>query len=329
MKMENYKSVFLPSVELTAGFRFLNTEWFQPFVYSGLQFYGAVTKSVDPIGDVLKQHDYYGSLLAGLGIEFQVKPDANLVYLSWDYRNALLSSVNPSPEYWVMKAGITFQFGKRESYRRDISFPYEEDLFSSLGTVEQSDIGSQLSFVEMESVSARIEAMEKEILETKETVRNIENKFSDVENKMVDSQIKTHVKPVTYVEASKILLGLSTEEAYKKGLEEFMKNNYLTALSIFRALLEVYPDFSLASNCHYWVGECYYAIGQYQDAIQAFSHVFKYQKSFKYDDALIMLGQSYLNLEQNELAFSSFRELMDRYPDSEYIGRAKQYINNL
>ena len=83
---------------------------------------------------------------------------------------------------------------------------------------------------------------------------------------------------------------------------------------------------SLSDNCQYWIGESYYALGNYQQAITAFQNVFTFSNSNKDDDAQLKLGICYIRLNDEEQAKREFEKLVNNYPTSEYVNIAKRYI---
>lgn len=118
-------------------------------------------------------------------------------------------------------------------------------------------------------------------------------------------------------------------KSYEKGLENSYARNYDEAIYIFNTLLELYPNHPLASNCRYWVGECYFGLKNYESAIESFNLIFNYENSPKKDDALLMLGQCYLQLGDHQLARQMFDRLINEYPESEYLARAENYIGKI
>lgn len=116
---------------------------------------------------------------------------------------------------------------------------------------------------------------------------------------------------------------------YQVGLERFNAKQYNEAIQVFQGLLASSPDHRLASNCRYWIGESYNAMGNFSAAIQAFSDVLNYKASYKFDDALIMRGICYMKIGNNDVAREQFQELVSRYPDSEYAPKAMRYLGRL
>ncbi|MDM7925302.1 MAG: tetratricopeptide repeat protein [bacterium] len=116
---------------------------------------------------------------------------------------------------------------------------------------------------------------------------------------------------------------------YEAALNQFHMRNYRDAISRFQALAASNPRHMLASNCHYWIGESYNAMGDYRSALSAFKTVLSYSTSYKLDDALIMSGLCYLKLGDSSTARTQFQELVSQYPQSEYAPKAMRYLGTL
>src|SRR6478735_6184408 len=61
-------------------------------------------------------------------------------------------------------------------------------------------------------------------------------------------------------------------QLYDRVMAEVARQHYDAAAAGFRLFLELHPRSPLAPHADYWLGECEYRLGQYQDAIQAFKH---------------------------------------------------------
>lgn len=116
---------------------------------------------------------------------------------------------------------------------------------------------------------------------------------------------------------------------YESGLNQFYSKNYQEALTLFRDLLLSDPSNSLSDNCQYWIGECYYGLGSFEQAIVEFEKVFSFPNSNKSDDAQLKLGVCYLKLGDKQQARSEFDRLLSNYPDSEYVSLAQRYLARL
>lgn len=114
---------------------------------------------------------------------------------------------------------------------------------------------------------------------------------------------------------------------YRQALDVYKQADYQTAMTMFQELLNQDPNHTFADNCRYWIGECNYALGDCANALIQFNNVLSAQSSPKLDDSLLMKGQCLLMLGNQDEAFAAFRELLRRFPDSEYVGRAQHYLN--
>jgi tol-pal system protein YbgF len=122
------------------------------------------------------------------------------------------------------------------------------------------------------------------------------------------------------------LLGSPEYDLYQSGLRTFNNRIYDKAVVIFTDVLKQFPQGEYADNARYWIGECYYAQGDYASGITSFTHVFDVKNSPKADDAQFKIGLSYLKMGQPAIAKEELKKLIDRYPASEYIERAKKYL---
>ncbi|HOT97262.1 MAG TPA: tol-pal system protein YbgF [bacterium] len=116
---------------------------------------------------------------------------------------------------------------------------------------------------------------------------------------------------------------------YEEALRAFYARDYNKAASIFSSLLTGYPNHTLASNCQYWIGECFFALRDYQQASAAFQAIFNYQNTTKKDDATLMLGRCFFALNDKTNARDYFQAVIDKYPGSEYIEKARQWLRRL
>ncbi len=106
----------------------------------------------------------------------------------------------------------------------------------------------------------------------------------------------------------------------------FDQRQYQDAIKAFQQLLDSDRDHSLSDNAQYWIGECYYALGRYRESIMAFETVLSFPRSNKNDYAYFKLGQCYSKLGEPGQARQSFQQLIDNYPKSELVSRARNYL---
>lgn len=116
---------------------------------------------------------------------------------------------------------------------------------------------------------------------------------------------------------------------YQEALDAVYDRRYSQAISKFRGLLRSSTSQDLADNCQYWIGESYYALGNFELAISEFERVYVFDNSNKADDAQFMMGKAYLKLGNPNLAEFELGNLMNFYQSSEYFVRAERELNDL
>lgn len=119
------------------------------------------------------------------------------------------------------------------------------------------------------------------------------------------------------------------EQRYDEARRTYNARDYRNAIQQFNGLLAEDMNHSLSDNCQYWIGESYYGMGNYQQAIVAFEKVFTFPKSNKFADAQLKLGLSYMRLNNSSRAAEAFEKLIQNYPTSSYVTVARQYLNRI
>lgn len=327
-KMENQKLVFLPTLELRAEFVLFRGEWFRPFVYSGVQFLGAATHVRDDHGITTSSHSYQGCAFVGLGSEIQFGRTWSM-YFSADCRYGAFSTIKPNPQYWIAKTGLCFKLGHQDMMSRNSEEnEFTKEILALLASdyAEESNDSNQGARLETAVSNERLDRLENYVLQNSNSIHEMAN------------QIQDYVRAAASVAqpgSEGMALGTSAPSVspfkghYNNGLEKFKQSRYDEAILVFERLRTQFPDHALVSNCTYWIGECYHAQGLYTNAIVEFEKVFQYSASYKYDDALLMKGKCYTRMGDRDLAATSLQSLLDRFPDSEYVSRAKILLQNM
>ncbi len=197
------------------------------------------------------------------------------------------------------------------------SKPNEETPAAVTQTPQQNAEG------EVGTLKDEISQKDREISTLRSEITQKEAKISDLESKM--PQKRSGVIPSG--RTSEASAGFKSR--YQSALNEFNARNYQQALNIFNELILSDPNNLLSDNCQYWIGECYYGMVNYNQAITEFEKVFSFPNSNKSDDAQLKLGLCYLKLGDKQQARAEFDRLISNYPDSEYVSLAQRYTSRL
>lgn len=102
------------------------------------------------------------------------------------------------------------------------------------------------------------------------------------------------------------------------------------AMMTFRQILTGFPDNALADDAQFGVGECYFQMGRYEEAIAEYRKVVN---DFPFGDqvpfAFLKIGFAHLAREQRDLALENFKTVSEAYPGTEAATVARQQIAHL
>lgn len=131
-------------------------------------------------------------------------------------------------------------------------------------------------------------------------------------------------------EAPPIAAGPSPQEIYNNAYSDYLKGNYELAIEGFKLYRDQFAESPLADNALYWIGECYFSLKKYEDAIAAFNEVILYYpKGDRVPAAYLKKGLCYLEMDQKEEALAVFKLLISRFPLEEEAKIAQQKIKEI
>jgi len=117
--------------------------------------------------------------------------------------------------------------------------------------------------------------------------------------------------------AAASVAGLPPREQYARSLGLLEKRSYEDAAAGFSEFLKNNPNDPLADNARYWLGETYYARGDYARSAQLFLDGYEKNKAGpKAPDTLLKLGLSLSALDKKKEACATFRELGKVFPSA-------------
>lgn len=195
---------------------------------------------------------------------------------------------------------------------------------SKLNADQADDLLSRLTAQEqvINELTERVEQLTHEVQQTSNQLKKInadidvrfklleENKSSENKNELQDK--KTTDKSIT-----------TPQEQYEAAYQLLREGKHVKAETAFLAFIKDNPKHDLAGNANYWLGETYYARGQYEQAAPIFAEGFTtYKNNSKAPDNLLKLGLTMHKLGKKEEACTAFSTLADEFP------KANQNIKN-
>lgn len=114
---------------------------------------------------------------------------------------------------------------------------------------------------------------------------------------------------------------------YEIAYGDLMRENYQLALINFRAFQERYPGTRLSDNAQYWIGEVYYAQGQFTRAVEEFRMVIEeYPGQDKAPAAYYKLALCFQQLQDQATAKRYLEFLVEHFPNTREARLAKERL---
>lgn len=105
--------------------------------------------------------------------------------------------------------------------------------------------------------------------------------------------------------------------SYDRAYGYVVAGQYPAAEMALKQFLAEHPKDKLAGSARYWLGETYYAQGQYRDAAEAFLTTYRdFPKSSKAPESLLKLGLSLEGLGEKDAACATYREVEKKFPSA-------------
>ncbi|MGI9481831.1 MAG: tol-pal system protein YbgF [Hyphomicrobiales bacterium] len=105
------------------------------------------------------------------------------------------------------------------------------------------------------------------------------------------------------------------QELYESSYASIRNKQYSAAETGFKAFLDRYGEHKLAGNAQYWLGQSYYARGDYQVAAREFLTGYKnFGKSKKAPASLLKLGMSLNKMGKKNQACAALAQVGKQYP---------------
>ena len=121
--------------------------------------------------------------------------------------------------------------------------------------------------------------------------------------------------------------GFDVQTSYQAAIEDYNAKRYEAAISAFNEILTVSPASSLADNAQYWIGECYYSMGNYDRALDAFGRVFDHPESNKIAAAHLKIALTRQKMGDADAARTELNNVVRNYPGSDESALASRLLN--
>jgi len=122
----------------------------------------------------------------------------------------------------------------------------------------------------------------------------------------------------------------SPMETYKTALASYRTGEYSAALGQFKRYLEMGPSVDYLDNAYYWIGECAYGQGEFDQAVSWFDRVIKETPNGnKVPDSMLKAALAYTRMGKPSEARSIMLNLVETYPSTNAAKLATEKLKEL
>jgi tol-pal system protein YbgF len=126
------------------------------------------------------------------------------------------------------------------------------------------------------------------------------------------------------------LVGAKLAEDYRQAIMLFGRGRHADARRAFQQVFDSEPAGDLADNALFWIGETYYAAGDYTNAVRHYSRVVNdFSDQNKAPDALFKIALAQARTGDLALARRTLQQVIEKYPYSSTASSAKAELQRI
>lgn len=124
--------------------------------------------------------------------------------------------------------------------------------------------------------------------------------------------------------------GMTPQRLFDTSLSDFTVGQWTLCIQGFTTYLQSFSRTDNADDAQWYIGECYYSDGKFQEAIGAYNRVItSYPKGDRVPDSYYKLGLALNAVKQTDRAREAFETLIKQYPDHDMARLAKQNLDRM
>jgi tol-pal system protein YbgF len=219
----------------------------------------------------------------------------------------------------VVEMGVENAPATRPSPTREVM----ADLLQQIETLQ----------TELRKLRGQVEVQNNEIERLKARQRDLladmDRRISALEqrNAPAASAVPAPGPAVSTAPAAAPAVAASEQQAYDAAFDLLKQGYYERAAKGFRDFLAKYPQSALRDNAQYWLGQAYYVVRNFRQALVEFGKlVGDHPGSSKAPDAALKIGYSHYELGEWSKARDSLNQVITRYPGTPAAKSAAQRL---
>ncbi len=226
--------------------------------------------------------------------------------------------------------GISSDYGEQSSFTEETTQDNDSQQNEKLDLLDTNEM---IDSSQPDPISAEEKIkLERKISRLEEQLKQKDRSIASLNAQVTVQEAELKKRPLNRGGTIAIASDISMDEyqdRYDDARSEFEARNYQPAIQLFESLIAASSSHSLSDNAQFWIGECHYALRQYDVAIIDFEKVFTFPNTNKADASQFKLGLCYIRKGDNTKAREEFDRLIRNYPNSSYSSRAKTLLSQI
>lgn len=187
-------------------------------------------------------------------------------------------------------------------------------------------------------MSMTVDQLEQQISALQESYQDMLQKIDAIyravhERRVLRSSNDTPITPAVVPGQGPEVSGTSSVDcsaAYDDAFILVRRGEYEQAIEAFKGFIGDCEKHELVENAHYWIGESYYSLERFDEAVTEFEFLMdKYKSSVNASRALYKLGRSKQELGKKAQAKAAFQKLVDEHGGTLEAEQAKERLKEL
>jgi len=142
--------------------------------------------------------------------------------------------------------------------------------------------------------------------------------------------VQPPVREVTEPPMQRALVGARLAEDYRQAIMLVGRARHAEARQAFQQVFDSDPAGDLADNALFWIGETYYAAGDYTNAVRHYSRVVnEFSDQNKAPDAMFKIALAQARTGDLALARRTLQQVIEKYPYSSTASSAKAELQRI
>lgn len=202
------------------------------------------------------------------------------------------------------------------------------DVEAKLANQRLLDLVNQVGEMqtEMANLRGQNEVLQHQLAETQKRQNDL---YSDLDLRLGKLERPQGEASAAQAEAPQATVS-AADAALGKALDTLRKRDFAQSVGQLKSVMDSYPGTAQGIEANYWLGVAHTALKQYDAAIdiqRRFAE--QYPKNPRAPDALRLMADNQIALQQKDQARSTLQRLIKLYPASSAAQKAKQRLGSL